>query len=137
MTAAVASRALRRTAPRRNDRACPAGAPWSGPLPPQAPRPGETPQSASRRARPCGIPCRDRRCTAEARARASTGPEPGRCGSAGPARRPPGRVVGAEVERVEVEPFGLDLGTLGDLPAHGHEDVADALGDELERDARL
>ena len=31
---------------------------------------------------------------------------------------------------------GLDLGTLGDLPAHGHEDVADALGDELERVSR-
>ena len=38
-----------------------------------------------------------------------------------------GRVVRAEVEGVEVEPFGLDLGTLGDLPAHRDEDVGDVL----------
>ena len=40
-----------------------------------------------------------------------------RCGPGGP----------AEVERVEVEPLGLDLGALGDLPAHRHEDVVDPL----------
>ena len=33
-----------------------------------------------------------------------------------------------EVERVEVEPLGLELGALGDLPAHRDEDVLDALG---------
>jgi hypothetical protein len=42
------------------------------------------------------------------------------------------RMVGAQVERVEVEPLGLDLGPLGDLPAHRDEDVADPLGDQLE-----
>ena len=36
------------------------------------------------------------------------------------------RVVGAEVEGVEVEPLGLDDRALGDLPAHRHEDVGDA-----------
>ena len=38
------------------------------------------------------------------------------------------RVVAAEVERVEVEPLVLDLGALGDLPAHRDEDVGDPLG---------
>ena len=37
------------------------------------------------------------------------------------------RVVGPEVERVEVEPLGLDDRALGDLPAHRHEDVGDPL----------
>ena len=36
----------------------------------------------------------------------------------------PRRVVDAEVQRVEVEPLRLDLGALGDLPAHRDEDVA-------------
>ncbi len=36
-------------------------------------------------------------------------------------------VVGAEVERVEVEPLGLDARAFGDLPAHRHEDVGDPL----------
>ena len=44
-----------------------------------------------------------------------------------------GRVVGTEVEGVEVEPLGLDLGSLGDLPAHRHEDVGDVLGDGGQR----
>jgi hypothetical protein len=44
-----------------------------------------------------------------------------------------GGVVTAEVERVEVEPLVLDLGPLGDLPAHRDEDVGDALGDRGER----
>ena len=35
---------------------------------------------------------------------------------------------GTEVERVEVEPLGLDDRTLGDLPAHRDEDVGDQLG---------
>ena len=47
-----------------------------------------------------------------------------------------GRVVGAEVEGVEVEPLALELGTLGDLPAHPDERVDEALGDELDRVAR-
>ena len=38
------------------------------------------------------------------------------------------RVVGPEVERVEVEPLGLDDRALGDLPAHRDEDVGDQLG---------
>ena len=37
----------------------------------------------------------------------------------------PRRVVGAEVQGVEVEPLRLDLGPLGDLPAHRDEDVGD------------
>src|SRR5271165_5422535 len=37
--------------------------------------------------------------------------------------RVPGRVVGQHVERVEVVPFGLGLGSLHDLVAHGHEHV--------------
>jgi hypothetical protein len=39
----------------------------------------------------------------------------------------PRRVVGPEVEGVEVEPLGLEDRALGDLPAHGHEDVGDQL----------
>ena len=38
------------------------------------------------------------------------------------------RVVGPEVERVEVEPLGLDDRALGHLVAHGHEEVGDELG---------
>ncbi len=38
-----------------------------------------------------------------------------------------GRVVRLEVQGVEVEPLGLDLGALGDLPAHADEDVPDAV----------
>ena len=38
-----------------------------------------------------------------------------------------GRVVGPEVEGVEVEPLGLDDRALGDLPAHRHEHVGDLL----------
>ncbi len=45
-------------------------------------------------------------------------------------------MVGTEVDRVEVEPLGLDLGALGDLPAHRHEDVGDVLGDHGERVSR-
>ena len=48
----------------------------------------------------------------------------------------PGRVVLAEVERVEVEPLGLDLGALGDLPAHADEGVDEPLGRQLQRVAR-
>ncbi len=44
-----------------------------------------------------------------------------------------GRVVRADVQGVEVEPLGLDLGPLGDLVAHGHEDVLDALRQRGER----
>ena len=43
------------------------------------------------------------------------------------------RVVGAEVERVEVEPLGLDERALGDLPAHRDEDVGDPLGEHRDR----
>ncbi len=32
-------------------------------------------------------------------------------------------MIGVEAERVEVEPLVLDLGPLGDLPAHADEDV--------------
>ncbi len=45
----------------------------------------------------------------------------------------PRRVVGQEVQGVEVEPLGLDLGTVGDLPAHPDEDVADPLDQRGER----
>lgn len=45
----------------------------------------------------------------------------------------PGRVVGHEVQGVEVEPLRLDLGALGDLVAHGHEDVRDALHEGRQR----
>ena len=46
-----------------------------------------------------------------------------------------GRVVGRHVERLEVVPVGLDLGTLGDGEAQADEDVLEAvvrLGDEVE-----
>ena len=43
------------------------------------------------------------------------------------------RVVGAEVEGVEVQPLGLDDRALGDLPAHRHEDVGDPLGQRRDR----
>ena len=56
----------------------------------------------------------------------------GRLGPEGVLHRA-GRVVRAEVERVEVEPLGLDERTLGDLPAHRHEDVGDALGEHRDR----
>ena len=48
----------------------------------------------------------------------------------------PGRVVGAEVEGIEVEPLALELGALGDLPAHADEGVDEALRGELDRMAR-
>ena len=48
----------------------------------------------------------------------------------------PRRVVGVEVQGVEVEPLGLDLGPLGDLPAHADEQVGDALAHQLDRVAR-
>ncbi|MGX1268871.1 hypothetical protein RKD18_002065 [Streptomyces phaeoluteigriseus] len=44
-----------------------------------------------------------------------------------------GRVVRADVQGVEVEPLGLDLRALGDLVAHGDEDVLDALREGGER----
>ena len=44
-----------------------------------------------------------------------------------------GRVVLAEVQRVEVEPLGLDLGSLGHLVAHRDEDVGDPLGQRGQR----
>lgn len=44
-----------------------------------------------------------------------------------------GRVVGQEVQGVEVEPLRLDLGALGDLVAHGHEDVRDPLHERGQR----
>ena len=43
------------------------------------------------------------------------------------------RVVLVEVERVEVVPLALELGALGDLPAHADEDVGDALLQQGER----
>ncbi len=43
------------------------------------------------------------------------------------------RVVRADVQGVEVEPLRLDLGALGDLVAHGHEDVLDALRERGQR----
>ena len=44
-----------------------------------------------------------------------------------------GRVVLAEVERVEVQPRRLDLGALGDLVAHRDEHVRDPLADLRDR----
>ena len=46
-----------------------------------------------------------------------------------------GRVGGRDVERLEVVPVGLDLGTLGHGEAHADEDVLEpvpGLGDEVE-----
>ena len=45
------------------------------------------------------------------------------------------RMIGQEVQRVEVVVLRLDLGPLGDLPAHRHEHVRDLLGDD--RDGML
>ena len=45
----------------------------------------------------------------------------------------PRRVVGAEVEGIEVEPLALELGPVGDLPTHADEGVDEALGRELDR----
>src|SRR5450759_2873244 len=142
MTAEDASPAPRRTAPRPGGPACPAGAPWSGPPPRPGPPPGGTRESASHPARRCGTPCRGTRCTEAGHARASTGPEPVRCGYAGPGRHLgvdeegvlhlTRRMVGAQVQGVEVEPLGLDLGPLCDLPAHGDKDVAHPFGGQLE-----
>jgi hypothetical protein len=47
-----------------------------------------------------------------------------------------GRMVGVHVQRVEVEPFGLDLGTLRHLVAHGHEVILDAFLNGGQRMAR-
>ena len=44
-----------------------------------------------------------------------------------------GRVVGREVERVEVVPLGLDLRSLGHLVAHADEDVDQPLGQRRDR----
>ena len=43
------------------------------------------------------------------------------------------RVVGREVQRVEVELLGLDLGALGQFPAHRDEGVGDVLGQDGDR----
>jgi hypothetical protein len=43
------------------------------------------------------------------------------------------RVVAADVERVEVQPLGLELGALGDLVAHPDEDVGDPVGQRGQR----
>lgn len=48
-------------------------------------------------------------------------------------RHEPGRMVGREVEGVEVEPFGLQLGALGDLPPHGDEDIAHVVDERRQR----
>jgi hypothetical protein len=45
----------------------------------------------------------------------------------------PGRVVGREVQGVEVVPLGLDLGAFGDLVAHVHEHVGQPLADRRHR----
>ena len=45
----------------------------------------------------------------------------------------PRRVVGAEVQGVEVEPLVLDLRALGDLPAEPDEEVGDLLREDVER----
>lgn len=42
-------------------------------------------------------------------------------------------MVRREVESVEVELLGLDLGPLGELPAHRHERVRDVLGQDRDR----
>jgi hypothetical protein len=44
-----------------------------------------------------------------------------------------GRVVGRDVERVEVVPLGLDLGPLGDLVPHRDEHVRQLVGDHRDR----
>ena len=74
---------------------------------------------------------RVRTCTGEVCVR-STSPELRRVDEEGVLHLP-GRVVGVEVERVEVEPLGLDLGPLGDLPAHADEHVGDLLLQGLQR----
>ena len=43
------------------------------------------------------------------------------------------RMVGREVQRVEVELLGLDLGPLGQFPAHRDERVGDVLGQDRDR----
>ena len=44
-----------------------------------------------------------------------------------------GGMVGAQVQCVEVEPLGLGLRALRDLPAHGGEDVADVVDEGCDR----
>lgn len=46
------------------------------------------------------------------------------------------RVVRREVERIEVELFGLDLRPFGELPAHRDEGVGDVLGEDRDGVAR-
>ena len=43
------------------------------------------------------------------------------------------RVVGRDIERVEVEPFGFSFGTLGDLVAHSDEDLGHPLHQGVQR----
>ncbi len=45
----------------------------------------------------------------------------------------PGRMIRWEVQRVEVQPLGLQLRALGDLPTHRDEDVADPLHHRRDR----
>ena len=42
-------------------------------------------------------------------------------------------MIGREVQRVEVELLGLDLGAFGQLPAHRDERVGDMLGQDRDR----
>ena len=45
----------------------------------------------------------------------------------------PRRMIGVEVEGVEVEPLVLELGALGDGPAHGDEKIGDLIDQDVER----
>jgi len=50
-------------------------------------------------------------------------------------RQPARRMIGADVERVEVQPFRLEFGSFGYFPAHGDENVAhvvDQRGDRMQ-----
>ena len=115
-----------------------AGGPWSGPCRSPAPRSGGTPGCGWRRARRCGTPCpgRPRRSGSFALEQGAglhrggvRAQHQARLGRVDEERvlHLPRRVVGAEVQGVEVEPLGLELGPLGDLVAHRDEDVGDAL----------
>src|SRR5215217_7939818 len=40
-----------------------------------------------------------------------------------------GRMILAEVQRVEVEPFGFQLGAFSDFPSHSHKHIRDSFSD--------
>ena len=133
------AQAVRRTSARRSGRACPRR--WAIVMPSvdgetldlvedravgRVELVGAVGPARARRRRPAG--CAQQRPGLHRRGVGAQHAGPGRRLDVERVLHGAGRVVLAEVERVEVEPLGLDLGTLGDLVAHRDEHVGDPVG---------